>query len=142
MKNTTAFFLVLLRLALGWALLVEGLEKLQKPDWTSEPYLREATGPLAKPFHWIAGDAVEEKLALVPLKPGEDAAKTPPHTRMPPVLQRQWQAYFDNFVAYYQLDEQQRKDAEKNFLQRQDQTVNWLTQGKIKVEKNFPKAPS
>ena len=47
-----ALFLVLLRIAIGWHFLTEGLEKVEstrygKQPFSAEIYLRNATGPLA-----------------------------------------------------------------------------------------------
>src|SRR3954451_21662786 len=56
-----ALFLVLLRIAIGWHFLYEGLEKIEsthkagKP-FTAEPYLRNATGPLAPYFRGLVPD--------------------------------------------------------------------------------------
>ena len=36
------FFLIALRLAIGWHCFVEGMEKISTPGWSSEAYLREA----------------------------------------------------------------------------------------------------
>src|SRR5262245_39390863 len=56
---------VLLRLAIGWHLLVQGWEKIHsveigptdtKQPWTSRGYLLEAQGPLAPWFRKLAGD--------------------------------------------------------------------------------------
>ena len=69
------FFLVLLRLAIGWQFVYEGLWKLNtlsspKP-WTSAGYLRSARGPFRDVFrnmtgdpddlHWLDYDAVRER---------------------------------------------------------------------------------
>lgn len=55
-----AFFLVALRIAIGWHFLYEGMEKLHtfqtsKP-FSAEVYLRNATGPLADTFRGIIPD--------------------------------------------------------------------------------------
>lgn len=55
-----AFFLVALRMAIGWHFLYEGMEKLHsfqtaKP-FSAEPYLRNATGPLTDTFRAIIPD--------------------------------------------------------------------------------------
>jgi thiosulfate dehydrogenase [quinone] large subunit len=49
------FILVLLRMAIGWHLLYEGVSKLLMPDWTSAGYLERANWLFADFFHWIAG---------------------------------------------------------------------------------------
>ena len=58
----TRFFLVALRLSIGWHFFVEGIDKLYSATWTSEPYLREATGPLAPFYRELAGDRLIDKL--------------------------------------------------------------------------------
>src|SRR5512143_2289544 len=47
-------FLVLLRMAIGWHLLYEGLVKLFSPGWTSAAFLAESRWLLSGVFHWIA----------------------------------------------------------------------------------------
>ena len=68
MTFPTRFLLVVLRLAIGWHFLFEGIEKLDsyfrgpaegKAVWTSEHYLRESTGPLRGVFRAQAGDLNE-----------------------------------------------------------------------------------
>jgi len=46
--------LFLLRLAVGWHLLYEGLAKLLIPNWTSYPYLILSRGPFSGIFHMLA----------------------------------------------------------------------------------------
>src|SRR4051794_15948392 len=112
MNWLTRSTLIVLRLAIGCHFLIEGMGKIQDPAWTSAPFLREATGPLAPKFQDIAGDPVVEYFAVRPLGDGEDPAQTPPHTRMPPALDRVWNNYFDQFVAYYLTGERDRRAAE------------------------------
>jgi uncharacterized membrane protein YphA (DoxX/SURF4 family) len=56
-----AFFIILLRIAIGWHFLTEGIEKLQmarsdKEAFSAEGYLRNATGPLAPYFRGMLPD--------------------------------------------------------------------------------------
>lgn len=46
--------LVLLRLAVGWHFLYEGVSKLLMPDWSSAAYLENASWWFKDIFHWIA----------------------------------------------------------------------------------------
>lgn len=46
--------LFLLRLAIGWHFLYEGISKLLNPYWTSAGFLLESKGPLAGFFHNLA----------------------------------------------------------------------------------------
>src|SRR5438105_14690420 len=56
-NSLTRFFLVALRLSIGWHFFVEGMDKLSSPAWSSGPYLRESTGPEAPYFRQLAADA-------------------------------------------------------------------------------------
>src|SRR5947208_6141528 len=76
------FFLIALRLAIGWHCFVEGMEKFSAPNWSSEAYLRESSGPLAPYFRDIAGDRLIEKL------PDRDRA-------FPRALHQEWRNYVD-----------------------------------------------
>src|SRR5512141_823580 len=46
--------LVLLRIAIGWHFLHEGLVKLLSPGWTSAAFLAESRWLFSGAFHWIA----------------------------------------------------------------------------------------
>jgi uncharacterized membrane protein YphA (DoxX/SURF4 family) len=143
MNYWTRVFLVLLRLAIGWHFLVEGLEKVSsysptpaaaRKPWTSEAYLREASGPLGPAFHWMAGDPLLDRLTPLP----EDTAKTQmAHERFPPGLEKDWRAYFDRFVEHYQLEPAQRERADMVLTQRKEEYVLWLEgkRGTVKVRK-------
>lgn len=54
--DTRAFFLVALRVAIGWHFLYEGLVKLFTPSWTSSGYLLDSKGILAPLFRGVASD--------------------------------------------------------------------------------------
>lgn len=52
------FFLVVLRLLIGWHLLYEGMVKFLDSSWTSEAFLQNAYGPLAGFYHHLASDNI------------------------------------------------------------------------------------
>jgi uncharacterized membrane protein YphA (DoxX/SURF4 family) len=54
--KSQVFILILLRMAVGWHFLYEGVSKLLMKDWTSAPYLENANWLFANVFHWIAGN--------------------------------------------------------------------------------------
>lgn len=113
--NTPArFFLVALRIAVGWHLTVEGLEKIKNPGWSSEGYLRESYGPFAERFRTIAGDRVLDRVVV----DGE---------KLPPLLDREWSAYFDAFVGHYGLGIDQQKIADEKLSQRKADAATKLT---------------
>ena len=49
--------MTLLRVAVGWHFLYEGVSKLWTPGWTAAPYLQSATGPFAGLFQGLAEHA-------------------------------------------------------------------------------------
>jgi thiosulfate dehydrogenase (quinone) large subunit len=52
------FFLVTLRVLIGWHFLYEGLVKVANPDWSSAPYLMDSGGFLAGFFHSLTYHSV------------------------------------------------------------------------------------
>ena len=51
-------FITVLRMAIGWHFLYEGISKLVTKDWTSFSYLANSTGPLSGFYHWLASSDV------------------------------------------------------------------------------------
>lgn len=49
-------WLVVLRVAIGWHFLYEGLIKLFNPAWSPMGYLMDSKGFLAPVYHWMASD--------------------------------------------------------------------------------------
>ena len=46
--------ITVLRVFVGWHFLYEGLTKLTSPSWSAAGYLKQARGPLAELFRWLA----------------------------------------------------------------------------------------
>ena len=46
--------ITVLRVFVGWHFLYEGLTKLTAPSWSAAGYLKQARGPLAEQFRWLA----------------------------------------------------------------------------------------
>ncbi len=46
--------ITLLRVIVGWHFLYEGIAKLTSPSWSAAGYLRQARGPFAGLFRWLA----------------------------------------------------------------------------------------
>jgi len=137
MSRLTPFFLVVLRLAIGWHIFFAGVEKVRAPNWTSAGYLREASGPLAPQFRELAGDGLVER--LTPL-PGD--SQMPLNQRFPPALAVDWQTYADRLADHYQLSDDQRRRVEDKLRQRKDATVTWLLLGTKDVKKSGPNGPT
>ena len=51
-------FLSILRIAIGWHFLYEGLTKLFDPSWTAAGFLQSATGPLSGIFQAMGNSEV------------------------------------------------------------------------------------
>ena len=128
-NSPARFALVALRLALGWHLLVLGLDKVIAPAWTGEGYLREAYGPLGPTFRELAGDRVRER--LTPTADGD----------VSPRLDAEWQAYLKHFTARYGLDAEQYEKAKDKLRQAEQDTATWLKAGKEEVTKISPYPP-
>src|SRR5690349_11823099 len=99
------FFLIALRVAIGWHCFVEGMEKLSTPGWTGETYLRESIGPFSGIFRGVAGDRLLDKV---------DTANG-----FPVGLDRDWRIYLNAYADHYGLDGEQRKRAEGILDQRE-----------------------
>src|SRR5262249_52037736 len=142
MSGWNRFFLVLLRLVIGWHLLFAGVEKFRKDTWSSEGYLREAYGPLAPTFRWVAGDAVIDQMTLKPLPDDFALGRTPLLPYFPPALAAEWDAYFERFVSHYGPDEQKRTEAKAKLDQQKETTARWLHNGSKLVKRTSPHGPA
>jgi uncharacterized membrane protein YphA (DoxX/SURF4 family) len=85
--------LVVLRIAIGWQFLYEGLWKIQtqstaKP-WTSAGYLRNARGPLRKVFRGMTGDADQQNWLNAEW------------------VTTRWETWQSHFVSHHGLNKQQ-----------------------------------
>ncbi len=61
-RNWKKLTFTLIRVAIGWHFLYEGLVKLWAGDWTATGYLANATGPFAGFYHWMAASEVLMKI--------------------------------------------------------------------------------
>ena len=52
-RKITAWVFTVLRIAVGWHLLYEGIAKLFNPDWSAASYLMESKWILSGFFHWL-----------------------------------------------------------------------------------------
>ena len=108
-----ALFLILLRIAIGWHFLYEGVEKIEstrrggKP-FSAEPYLRNATGPLAQRFRGLVPDVNSlDKL---------DPAK----------LKAAWTAREQALSRHYQLDKEQQAHADAELQKALEYADIWF----------------
>lgn len=87
---------VMLRIAIGWHLLYEGLWKYDQLDtpnpWSAEGYLRNSQGPLRDFFRNLSGDP--DDLRWLDYE----------------WVSQRWDQWRDRFVAHYGLSEEQQKE--------------------------------
>jgi uncharacterized membrane protein YphA (DoxX/SURF4 family) len=119
-------FLVLLRMAIGWHFLFEGVEKQRSVNigptetnrpWTSEGYFREAQGPLAVLILKKIGDL--DQLALARLTVNDSAP-------IPAPLAQEWNDYAQRFANHYKLSSEQRKVMDDKLQQQRERTAFWI----------------
>lgn len=97
-----ALFLVLLRTAIGWHFLTEGLEKLNPPDgkpFTAEGYLRASSGPFSSYFRGLVPD-VDSKEQLRRDQGGR-----------PVGLKSAWTRELEAMADHYGISDAQREKA-------------------------------
>ncbi len=112
--------LVLLRLNIGWHFFSEGVKHYSDPNWSSEPVLRAATGPLAPMFQsYLPEHRALQKLQAKPEngKPVGDAWLKEVH--------EDWTADARRFADFYQLDEQQRAAVDEALERRRLELAGW-----------------
>ena len=95
-----AFFIILLRVAIGWHFLTEGHEKYEltqhgKEGFSAEVYLRNANGPLAPYFHKMVPDV--DSRDMLDLSKRKSA----------------WRADVERIADYFKFNEAQRSQAAK-----------------------------
>jgi uncharacterized membrane protein YphA (DoxX/SURF4 family) len=124
----TRFFLVLLRLAIGWHLFIEGASKLETfstgPTGTTKPfssrgYLQQSQGPLGKYFRQLAGDPDQVLLPKLDISTGG----------VPTALQTEWADYVRRYSEHYQLQPDQRTKADELLKQHLDKLAQWFKPG-------------
>jgi uncharacterized membrane protein YphA (DoxX/SURF4 family) len=125
----TRFFLISLRLLIGWHFLIEGIDKIQSATWSSEGYLRDSTGPLAPVFRDMAGERLIAKLTVGP------------GNTFPDELNARWQEYLDAVISSYELEGEQVERLKAAMDQTKSKVTTWLTTRPKLVEIPSPTPP-
>lgn len=104
---------MLLRIAIGWHFLYEGLEKVETTRkagkaFTAEPYLRFSTGPLAPTFRGLIPDVN----SIHKLNPDDRKAS--------------WKTDVDRIAEHYQFDQAQRDKAQVALKASEDYADIWF----------------
>ncbi len=107
-----ALFLILLRVAIGWHFLYEGIYKWEsyktsKP-FSSEGYLRYSVGPFAPLFRGLIPDV-------------DSLRKTQPET-----IREDWEKLQQNVADHYGFDDQQIAQATQILDEQMEQVVGWF----------------
>jgi uncharacterized membrane protein YphA (DoxX/SURF4 family) len=121
--------LILLRLNIGWHFFCEGLSHTD-PTWTSEGFLRSATGPLAPKVRAILPDYYGFHEMWV--KGTVEEGKT-------------WFESFGNHLStvgrsyadFYEFDDEQKKHAAEFLRLRQLELSEWIKNSEEEIEKQF-----
>src|SRR6185369_367070 len=94
------FFLVALRLAIGWHFAVEGVHKLRthqigktstNTPWSSEPFFREGYGPAAEWYRQMLGISDEAILSCLRGREGNT----------PSIVQNEWMLFVVKLNDHY-----------------------------------------
>jgi uncharacterized membrane protein YphA (DoxX/SURF4 family) len=138
-ERLALIFLLLLRTAIGWHFLTEAYEKYRSVyvpgptetvrPWSSEVYFREGTGPLAGMVRNNIGDTDDLMLARLTVKAvpmGQEEGAFPAQQRMPDLLDKEWNDYFERFAAWYELSPEQRDAAQQRLQEEKSRTVAWF----------------
>jgi uncharacterized membrane protein YphA (DoxX/SURF4 family) len=138
-ERLVLLLLILLRTAIGWHFLTEAYEKYRSVyvpgptetvrPWSSEVYFREGTGPVAKMVRNKIGDTDDLMLARLTVKTvpmGNEEASFPAYARMPDLLDKEWNDYFERFAKWYELSPEQRDAAQQRLEDEKSRTVTWF----------------
>jgi uncharacterized membrane protein YphA (DoxX/SURF4 family) len=141
MSNWTRFFLVVLRLAIGWHLATEGWSKIQSiRQWsgdlktysgrafTSRGYLLESGGPLRDSFRDMATDPYRRLEARLDTRVphGKDPKEIEPLERFPKTLGREWDRYLNEFLRHYEVGGDQHEVFRNELGTQKKIAADWL----------------
>jgi len=108
--------LVLLRVSVGWHFLYQGIWKLENPNFTSEPFLRQAKGPFAEHFY-----------EMIPDHDGRERLN-------PEATAKRWQALYERWLNFYGVDGDQQKAGEAMLRGRIQQHEEFLAINELEIE--------
>lgn len=134
-SNWTRIVLILLRVAIGWHLFIEGVSKLESmrigPSdnnrvFSSRGYLQNSAGPLAPLFKKMAGDPDAE--AAERLDAGDG---------IPRALEAQWRTYAEKFEKHYGITGEQKQKLDEALAKRMAESKEWFQTGSKQVTKSY-----
>jgi uncharacterized membrane protein YphA (DoxX/SURF4 family) len=124
-NGLACFFVIALRLAIGWHFLVEGVHKIQSrregltstnTPWTGEGFFREGIGPAAPPARKYLH--LDDADALARLKADNRV--------LPTALNADWDDYYSRFADHYGLSDAQKVEAAKILADSKKKVTDWL----------------
>lgn len=104
----TIFFMVLLRIGIGWHFFYEGVWKIKSGMFSATPYLLASSGPLKEVFRGLVNDADGFKRIGI-----ERDAKGNVVAIKPDFQVAQIQKQCDLIITHYRLTEDQKKELDK-----------------------------
>jgi uncharacterized membrane protein YphA (DoxX/SURF4 family) len=137
---TTRVVLILLRLAIGWHLFIEGATKLDTfvtgPTGTNKPfssrgYLQQSQGPLGPFFRSLAGDPDQTLLSKLKVQAGSGRAA------VPAALQTEWADFVQRYAAHYGLDEAQKGQTEQLLQAHLEKLGEWFLHGSKSITREY-----
>jgi len=106
----TIFFLVFLRVAIGWHFLYEGAWKLQQPDWRATGYLANSSGPFRPFFRAMIDDSDGfDRLGIMDIKRDENTGKVVDVTLDPQNMYDRMDERAKVAIDHYGLTPEQQK---------------------------------
>lgn len=130
-STATVVMLVVLRLNIGWHFFSEGVKHYNDPLWSSEGVLRAATGPLAPWYHSYLPDFHGMEARLHAEEPAAESATVQGFIN---AIQDDWKAYRGEFTAFYDLNDDQRKQADEVLSEYQGLVRSWGSAHKDELE--------
>ena len=125
----TVVMLVLLRLNIGWHFFSEGLSHTD-PSWSSEGFLKSATGPLAPRFRSVLPDyyGFDEMWKKATVEEGKSWFED---------FGNHLAVYGKKFADFYQFSDDQKKQAEESLRLRQLQLADWIKNSSQDIVNQF-----
>ena len=114
--------LVALRLGCGWLFFREGSKKVDGGKFSSEPFLRDAKGPLAGMY-----------LGMIPDPYGDDRQNLQ-------MTREQWEYYYNEAGGHYDFDEQQMDEAQAAYDRAVAKLSYFLAETKKDRDENYLEA--
>lgn len=118
-------FLVVLRLAIGWHFLVEGVWKIRthlngptstSAPWTGEPFFREGYGPVADWYRQTLG--ISDDAVLKQFQPIPDSDTV--------AAELEWTKFLADLIRLYGLTDEQKQAAQKAFSDHREPMTGWI----------------